>query len=87
MTEGETSLKLTTGNFLTLLGMTGAMLIYGLALVWWTAGQHAEIIDHEKRLVRLEASDAKQGEIFAQISDRLARIEERLIALQSERTR
>lgn len=50
--------------------------------IWWVAGVNAAMISADQRLTRLEQSDLRQGEVFGRITVQLARIEERLIALQ-----
>lgn len=63
------------------LALIGALALQTLGVAWWAASVSFRVDDHERRVVLLERSDSTQVVQFAAITERLARIDERLAIL------
>jgi hypothetical protein len=64
-----------------------ALMVQMFAFGAWLSSLNTTVFQTEQRLVRLEANDQRQTDLFGMISDRLARIEERIISVQHDQTR
>jgi hypothetical protein len=66
------------------LALIGALGLQTLGVAWWAASVTFRLDDHERRVVTLEHSDTAQLLQFTAITERLARIDERLAILVEE---
>jgi hypothetical protein len=60
-----------------------ALLAQGCAGIWWVSSLNAQVQDHEKRLEKVEMNYSKTVELFATVSERLARIEQAVLDIKA----